>query len=52
MFDTPAQIRSMASRIMNRAVETKTMPFANRTGMTDEERARLGQWFNDGAVVP
>lgn len=52
MFDTPAQIRAMASRIMNRAVETRTMPFANRTQMTDDERARVGRWFEEGAVVP
>jgi uncharacterized membrane protein len=52
MLDTAAQVRAMAPRIMNRAVETKTMPFANRTLMTDAERARLGQWVEQGAVVP
>lgn len=52
MFDTPAQIRAMSSRIMNRAVETRTMPFANRTSMIEEERARLGQWFDEGAAAP
>jgi uncharacterized membrane protein len=52
LLDTPAQIQSMAVRIQNRAVITKTMPFANKTAMTDEERAALGRWYESGARGP
>lgn len=43
-FDTPEQIRAMAARIEARAVVTQTMPPANQTWLTDEERAALGRW--------
>ncbi len=39
----------MAARIRERAVETKTMPFLNKTGMTETERAELGAWIAQGA---
>ncbi len=50
-LDDPARIRSFASRIMERAVVTKTMPLGNLTGMTDEERLTLGAWIAQGARV-
>jgi uncharacterized membrane protein len=50
-FDTPDQIRGMAPRIRERAVVSKTMPLANKTGITDGERAMLARWVNDGAAV-
>ena len=37
------------NRLSVRAVETKTMPLANKTGMTDAERDLLGRWINAGA---
>ena len=43
-FDTPEQIRALADRIRARAVETHTMPPANKTRITDAERALLGAW--------
>lgn len=43
-FDSPEQIRLLAPRIAARAVETQTMPPANRTWMTEEERQILGAW--------
>lgn len=43
-FDTPAEIEARAARIHERAVLTRTMPPANRTAMTDAERALLGRW--------
>jgi uncharacterized membrane protein len=49
MFDTPEQIQRMAARIKERAVVTKTMPFNNKTGITDAERALLGAWLDQGA---
>jgi uncharacterized membrane protein len=49
MFDTPEQVKAHAQRIKERAVVTKTMPFVNKTGMTDEERELLGRWVDEGA---
>lgn len=48
-FDTPEQIANLAGRIKERAVVQKTMPFLNKTGITDEERALLGRWVDAGA---
>jgi uncharacterized membrane protein len=50
-FDTPESIARMAQRIRVRAVETKTMPLANTTGITEEERALLGRWIAAGAPL-
>lgn len=51
MFDTPAQIQLLAPRIKDRVVVNRTMPFINKTGMADEERATLGQWVDEGAKL-
>lgn len=50
-FDTPDQARARADRIRVRAVDTQTMPLANKTNMTAEERALLGRWIAQGARV-
>jgi uncharacterized membrane protein len=50
-FDTPESIARLAERIRVRAVETKTMPLANKTGMTDGERALLARWIQVGAPL-
>ncbi len=52
VFDTAADVVARKDRILVRAVDTKTMPLGNMTGMTDAERALLGQWIAQGAVVP
>ena len=44
-FDTPAQISQHAGRIHERAVISKTMPPANRTGITEAERRLLAAWY-------
>jgi len=44
-YDTPEEIRRYAPRIHERAVATDSMPLGNETGMTREERARLGAWI-------
>jgi uncharacterized membrane protein len=49
VFETPDQIKLMVPRIRERAVESKTMPFLNRTQITPTERAELGRWIADGA---
>jgi len=50
-FDTPASIRRHAEAIRLRTVLSKTMPLANKTGMTEDERAVLGRWIEEGARV-
>jgi uncharacterized membrane protein len=49
MFDTPEQIVAMAARINERAFVSRTMPFNNKTGITDAERDLLGRWYTEGA---
>ena len=51
VFETPEQIKLMAPRIRERAVESKTMPFLNKTQITPLERAELGRWIADGAKL-
>jgi uncharacterized membrane protein len=51
MFDTPEQIQRMVARIKERAVISKTMPFGNKTNITDDERALLGAWIDQGAKI-
>jgi uncharacterized membrane protein len=46
-FDTPEQIIARAPRIRERAYVTSTMPPANKTGITQAERAVLGAWALD-----
>jgi uncharacterized membrane protein len=50
-FDTPAEIVSRADRILFRVVTTKTMPFANQTGISDAEREAIGAWVVGGAKI-
>jgi uncharacterized membrane protein len=50
-FDTPASIVRLVERIRVRAVETRTMPIANKTGMTPEERQLLARWIAAGAPL-
>jgi uncharacterized membrane protein len=50
-FDTPAQIAGLANRIHERAVVSRTMPPANKTNITEAERALIGRWFTQGAVT-
>ena len=47
-LDTPEEIAATARRIRVR-VEGRTMPFANRTNMTDEERTTVARWVAQGA---
>jgi uncharacterized membrane protein len=49
MFDQPEEIVRMKDRIMVRAVQTKTMPQGNKTGITEEEREIIGRWIAQGS---
>ncbi len=48
MLERPEQIAAAAARVRVR-VEGQTMPFANRTHMTDEERTTVVRWVAQGA---
>jgi len=45
ILDNVAHIKQWASRIKARTVDSRDMPFMNKTQMTDEERMILGQWI-------
>jgi uncharacterized membrane protein len=49
-LDTPEEIAASARRIRVR-VEGGTMPFANRTRMTEEERTTVARWVAQGASL-
>jgi uncharacterized membrane protein len=49
MFDIPQNITKYSERILTRAVVTKTMPQANKTGMTQQERDLIQCWIENGA---
>jgi uncharacterized membrane protein len=52
MFDTPDEIAARVLRIRERAIVTRTMPPANKTNITDTERALLARWIDQGAHIP
>lgn len=49
MFDNKETILKLSERINQRAVITKTMPQANKTGITQEERDAIACWIENGA---
>ncbi|MHA1547217.1 MAG: urate hydroxylase PuuD [Alphaproteobacteria bacterium] len=51
VFDTPADLRKYAAQIRAQAVLTNTMPLGNKTGISDDERAALGNWIAQGAPI-
>jgi uncharacterized membrane protein len=51
MFDDPQHIARMSPRINSVVVIARTMPLANQTGMTDEEREIIAAWIAQGADV-
>ena len=46
-LETIADIKKHAATISAQTVQTKAMPLANQTGMTDEERATLAEWLKN-----
>lgn len=44
-LETLDELRRYAVQIETQAVRNKSMPLGNETGMTDEERAKLGAWI-------
>jgi uncharacterized membrane protein len=51
-LDSPEAIAQHAAQIYQMAVVTKVMPMNNATGITEAERALLGQWYRAGAKAP
>lgn len=51
VLDTPDQIRRQAQKINARVVLTQTMPPANKTAMTDDERQLVADWIAQGARI-
>ena len=45
ILETEAQIEQFATEIHQASVLTRTMPLANLTGMTDQERELIDQWY-------
>lgn len=52
MLDNVEQMVQWAPRIKRRSIDSHDMPFMNKTGMLDEERAIVAQWIAAGAPVP
>jgi uncharacterized membrane protein len=52
MLDTALQMRQYADRIEASVAVERTMPLANLSGMTEEERRVLSGWVQAGARVP
>jgi len=48
LLETPEQMTQWAPRIKARSVDSRDMPFMNKTGMTEEERAIVGAWVDAG----
>jgi uncharacterized membrane protein len=48
-FDSAAEIHQNAEKIYKQVVQTKAMPLANLTNMTDAERAQIAAWYESGA---
>lgn len=44
-FDDRQQVENQAQRIYQVAVATRSMPLGNMTGMTEDERELLAQWY-------
>jgi uncharacterized membrane protein len=49
MLDTVELMVQWAPRIKARSIDSHDMPFMNKTGMTDAERAIVAQWIDAGA---
>ena len=50
-LDTREGVRLHAAAVYQQAVVAKLMPMNNATGITEDERAAIGQWFRQGAKV-
>jgi len=52
VLESESQIRAAAQKIYTKVVVEKSMPFlANKTQITDEERALIGQWYQQAVAT-
>ena len=51
VLDSAQDMQRWAERIKARAVDSRDMPFLNKTQMTDEERRMVGLWVSNGALL-
>ncbi len=51
MLDSPERIRVQAAATYQQTVLTRAMPPGNLTGMSEEERSLLGNWYLGGAPL-
>ncbi len=47
-LDTAGEVKLHAARILTQTVLSDAMPLGNATGMTEDERHRLGHWIQSG----
>lgn len=52
VFETEDQILSYRDKIYERVVVLRNMPFTNKTGLTDEERAKFARWYQGVSQSP
>jgi uncharacterized membrane protein len=45
LLESTADLRKYAPLVVTQTVQNKAMPLGNQTAMTDDERAKLGQWI-------
>jgi uncharacterized membrane protein len=50
-LDRPELIRQHAQEILQQAVLLKNMPLNNATGITEQEREVIRQWYDAGASL-
>jgi uncharacterized membrane protein len=50
-LDSAAELQKHAQQVYQQVVVSRAMPMNNATGMTEEERALVAQWFRAGARV-
>ena len=51
-YDTAEEVRTFAKQTFRTVTQTRIMPPGNITGMTDEERKLVADWFAAGAKTP
>jgi len=51
MYNDPAQVKAIATKIQTMAIDSNTMPPGNVTKITEQERAKIGAWIASGASI-
>ena len=45
MLESIDELKKYAPLILTQTVQNKAMPLGNQTAMTEDERAKIGQWI-------